>query len=98
MTDEIQGAGLGLALVQTVVERGTAGTVEVDSVEARGTTVTVRLPLRLREPAEPAARVVNVMTRQRSSLVAAARSDPAGPLAAESSRTPAPYTSSERTP
>ena len=30
--------------------------------------------------------------------VAAARSDPAGPLAAESSRTPAPVTSSERTP
>jgi two-component system, OmpR family, phosphate regulon sensor histidine kinase PhoR len=43
MAHEIQGAGLGLSLVQTVVEWH-GGTVQVDSVEDQGTTVTVRLP------------------------------------------------------
>ena len=43
VADEIQGAGLGLALVQTVVEWH-GGSVEVDSIEGEGTTVTVRLP------------------------------------------------------
>jgi two-component system phosphate regulon sensor histidine kinase PhoR len=43
MADEIQGTGLGLTLVQAVVDWHD-GTVEVDSVEGRGTTVTVRLP------------------------------------------------------
>ncbi len=41
--DEIPGTGLGLALVRSVVEWH-EGSVEVDSVEGRGTTVTVRLP------------------------------------------------------
>jgi signal transduction histidine kinase len=43
MEDEIQGTGLGLALVRSVVEWH-EGSVELDSVEGDGTTVTVRLP------------------------------------------------------
>jgi two-component system phosphate regulon sensor histidine kinase PhoR len=43
MADEIQGTGLGLTLVQSVVDWH-EGTVEIESVEGEGTTVTVRLP------------------------------------------------------
>ena len=43
IADEIQGTGLGLTLVQTVVEWH-EGTMEIDSAEGKGTTVTVRLP------------------------------------------------------
>ncbi|HSK33688.1 MAG TPA: HAMP domain-containing sensor histidine kinase, partial [Propionicimonas sp.] len=43
MAGEIQGTGLGLALVQTIVEWHD-GTVEVTSAEGVGSTVTVRLP------------------------------------------------------
>ena len=43
VTGEIQGTGLGLSLVQTVVDWH-HGTVEVESVEGQGTTVTVTLP------------------------------------------------------
>jgi two-component system, OmpR family, phosphate regulon sensor histidine kinase PhoR len=41
--EEIQGTGLGLALVRAVVEWH-GGSVDVESVEGEGTTVTVRLP------------------------------------------------------
>lgn len=43
VAEEIQGTGLGLTLVQSVVDWH-EGTVEIDSVEGEGTTVTVRLP------------------------------------------------------
>ena len=43
VADEIQGTGLGLALVQSVVEWHD-GTVAVESAEGEGTTVVVRLP------------------------------------------------------
>ena len=43
MSGEIQGTGLGLALVQSVVDRH-QGSVRLHSVEGAGTTVTVRLP------------------------------------------------------
>ena len=53
VADEIQGTGLGLALVQTVVDWHD-GTIEMDSVEGEGTTVTVRLPqASLSAPREP---------------------------------------------
>ncbi len=42
--DEIQGTGLGLALSKTVVDRH-GGSLELDSEEGVGTTVTLRLPL-----------------------------------------------------
>jgi signal transduction histidine kinase len=41
---EIQGSGLGLSIVRTVVGHHN-GTVELDSVEGVGTKVTVRIPL-----------------------------------------------------
>ena len=47
---EIQGTGLGLALVRAAVDRH-QGDVQLTSVEGEGTTVTVRLPVRASTPA-----------------------------------------------
>jgi len=52
---EIAGTGLGLRIVQTILDRH-QGTLSVDSVEGEGSTFTVRLPLRAGgcEPLVPA--------------------------------------------
>ena len=44
MRAEIAGTGLGLRIVQTIVDRH-EGTLSVESVEGEGTTATIRLPL-----------------------------------------------------
>ncbi len=44
VTNEIAGTGLGLRIVQTIVDKH-AGEMRIDSEEGRGTTVSVRLPL-----------------------------------------------------
>jgi signal transduction histidine kinase len=52
VTNEIAGTGLGIRIVQTIVDKH-AGEVTIESVEGRGTTVRIRLPLsaeRLRPP------------------------------------------------
>lgn len=48
---EIAGTGLGLRIVQTIVDRH-SGTLGIESVEDAGTTVTVRLPLTQPSPSE----------------------------------------------
>lgn len=44
MAAEVPGTGLGLRIVQSIVDNH-AGSVKVDSVEGEGTTVTIRLPI-----------------------------------------------------
>lgn len=48
---EIAGTGLGLRIVQTIVDRH-SGTLGIESVEDAGTTVTMRLPLTQPSPSE----------------------------------------------
>ena len=52
---EIAGTGLGLRIVQTIVDRH-SGTLGIESVEDAGTTVTVRLPLSQPAPSEEVTR------------------------------------------
>ena len=44
VTNEIAGTGLGIRIVQTIIDRH-AGELRIESEEGRGTTVSVRLPL-----------------------------------------------------
>jgi two-component system cell cycle sensor histidine kinase PleC len=50
-TQRRSGAGLGLALVKSIIELH-GGKVTIDSKEGRGTIVTCQLPLRLPQAAE----------------------------------------------
>jgi signal transduction histidine kinase len=53
VTSQVQGAGLGLYITQKLVE-AMEGTIELISQENKGTSVTIRLPLRQRvEPQQP---------------------------------------------
>ena len=55
MRAEIAGTGLGLRIVQTIIDRHD-GTLAVESVEGEGTTVTLRLPVRRVTPEAPLGR------------------------------------------
>lgn len=50
-----KGSGMGLAVVQSVVEDRFGGTVTVDSAPGRGTTFTVRLPMPPQRSGQPSA-------------------------------------------
>ena len=52
MKAEIAGTGLGLRIVQTILDRHD-GTLSVESVEDEGTTATIRLPLSRAVPTRP---------------------------------------------
>jgi signal transduction histidine kinase len=53
MKAEIAGTGLGLRIVQTIVDRH-EGSLSVESVEGEGTTATIRLPTTRSVPGTPA--------------------------------------------
>jgi two-component system OmpR family sensor kinase len=57
MKAEIAGTGLGLRIVQTIVDRH-EGSLSVESVEGEGTTATIRLPMTRSVPGTPAAPAV----------------------------------------
>ena len=52
VTNEIAGTGLGVRIMQTIVDRH-AGAVVIDSEEGVGTTVTVRLPVQAGRRSSP---------------------------------------------
>lgn len=77
VAEEIQGTGLGLALVATAVERH-HGTVWLASTEGEGTTVTVRLPVGTLRSSDPQG---TRGTRGRVDATASRRGTAAGPAA-----------------
>lgn len=60
VTNEIAGTGLGIRIVQTIVDKH-AGDVRIESTERKGTTVSIRLRLHAEDPS-PLARVMEFPT------------------------------------
>lgn len=61
VTNEIAGTGLGIRIVQTIIDKH-AGDVRIESTEKKGTTVSIRLHLHAEDPA-PLAQVMEFPTR-----------------------------------
>ena len=62
VSNEIAGTGLGLRIVQTIVDKH-AGEMKIESVEGEGTTLTIRLRVREELPRTPSEHIGNSSTR-----------------------------------